>query len=315
MRIASACLVGGSGFVGRAVAEALCERGVRVRVVTRGATRSRPLWVLPTVEIAQANPHDEVQLAACFDGMDAVVNLCGILHESRRETFEAVHVELPRKVVGACRAAGVGHLVHVSAIGTSESGPSAYLRSKGRGESAVREAAASLPWTILRPSVIFGADDKFLNTFSGLLAIFPFFPLAGANARFQPIWVEDVARAVAVTLGNAQAHGQIFELCGPRVYTLRELVELVGDVTGHRRPVMALPGWAGLLQAFVLEHLPGKMMTRDNLQSMSVDNVASGAFPEVLGVPPAPLEAIAPQYLAGRTQRSRYQGFRYRAGR
>lgn len=315
MRIASACLVGGSGFVGRAVAEALCERGVRVRVVTRGATRSRPLWVLPTVEIAQANPHDEVQLAACFDGMDAVVNLCGILHESRRETFEAVHVELPRKVVGACRAAGVGHLVHVSAIGTSESGPSAYLRSKGRGESAVREAAASLPWTILRPSVVFGEGDRFLNTFARLVALFPFVPLAGAQARFQPIWVEDVARAVLAVLGNSQAYGQVYELCGPRVYTLRDLVEFVGAVTGHRRPVVPLPGFAARLQAFMLEHLPGKMMTRDNLKSMSVDNVASGPFPEALGFRPAPLEAVAPQYLARRGARDRYNLFRYRAGR
>jgi len=306
--------VGGSGFVGRAVAEALCERGLRVRVVTRGATRSRPLWVLPTVEISQANPHDEVQLAACFDGMDAVVNLSGILHESRRQTFEAVHVELPRKVVGACRAAGVGHLVHVSAIGSSESGPGAYLRSKGRGESAIRESAASLPWTILRPSVIFGEGDKFLNTFARLVALFPFVPLAGAGARFQPIWVEDVAHALAAVLGNPQAYGQIYELCGPRVYTLRELVEFVGETTGHARPVIPLPGWAAKLQAFTLEHLPGKMMTRDNLKSMSVDNVATGAFPD-LGFRPAALEAIAPQYLAGGHARSRYNLFRYRAGR
>jgi NADH dehydrogenase len=314
VRIASACLVGGSGFVGRAVAEALCERGVRVRVVTRGATRSRPLWVLPTVEIAQSDPHDEVQLAACFDGMDAVVNLCGILHEGRRETFDAVHVELPRKVVGASRAAGVGHLVHVSAIGASEAAPSAYLRSKARGENAIRDAAASLPWTVLRPSVIFGEGDRFLNTFARLMALFPFVPLAGANARFQPIWVEDVARAVVTVLGNAQAFGRTYELCGPRAYTLKELVEYVGEVTGHPRPVLALPEWAGTMQALVLEHLPGKMMTRDNLKSMRVDNVGSGPFPD-LGFRPAPLEAIAPQYLAGRGTRSRYNLFRYRAGR
>jgi uncharacterized protein YbjT (DUF2867 family) len=255
-----------------------------------------------------------VQLAACFDGMDAVVNLCGILHEGRRQTFEAVHAELPRKAVGACRAAGVGHFVHVSAIGAAESGPSAYLRSKGRGENAIRESVASLPWTILRPSVVFGEGDRFLNTFARLLALFPFVPLAGAHARFQPIWVEDVARAVVAVLGNAPAYGRTYELCGPRVYTLEELVEFVGQTTGHRRPVIALPGWAGALQAFVLEHLPGKMMTRDNLRSMSVDNVASGPFPD-LGFRPAPLEAVAPQYLASRATRSRYDLFRHRAGR
>jgi NADH dehydrogenase len=314
VRIASACLVGGSGFVGRAVAEALCERGVRVRIVTRGAIRSRALWVLPTVEISQADPHDEVQLAACFDGIDAVVNLCGILHESGRQTFEAVHAELPHKVVGACRAAGVGQLVHVSAIGASEAGPSAYLRSKAHGENAIRESAASLPWTILRPSVIFGEGDRFLNTFARLLAIFPIVALAGANARFQPVWVEDVARAVVAVLGNTPSFGRTYELCGPRVYTLEELVTYVGEVTGHSRRVIALPGWTGTLQALVLEHLPGKMMTRDNLKSMSVDNVGSGPFPD-LGFRPAPLEAVAPQYLAGRSTRSRYNLFRYRAGR
>jgi len=242
------------------------------------------------------------------------VNLCGILHESGRQTFEAVHAELPNKIVGACRAAGVGQLVHVSAIGASEAAPSAYLRSKAHGENAIRESAASLPWTILRPSVIFGEGDRFLNTFARLLATFPFLPLAGASARFQPVWVEDVARAVVAVLGNTPSFGRTYELCGPRVYSLEELVAYVGEVTGHSRPVIPLPGWAGAMQALVLEHLPGKMMTRDNLKSMSVDNVGSGPFPD-LGFRPAPLEAIAPQYLAGRGTRSRYNLFRYRAGR
>src|SRR6185503_11150592 len=136
-------------------------------------------------------------------------------------------------------------------IGAAESGPSAYLRSKGRGENAIRESAASLPWTILRPSVIFGEGDSFLNMFARLLALFPFVPLAGARARFQPIWVEDVARAAVAVLGNPSAYGRTYELCGPSVYTLKELVEFVAQATGHRRPVIALPGWLEALQAFV----------------------------------------------------------------
>lgn len=315
MRIQSVCMLGGTGFVGRATAEHLCERGLRVRVVTRRRTRSRDLWVLPTLEVAVADPQDEVALAALFEDMDAVINLCGILHETRHQTFQSVHVELPRKVVGACRAAGVRHLVHMSALGASESGPSEYQRSKARGEAAVREAAANLPFTILRPSVIFGENDAFLNMFAQLVALLPFVPLAAADARIQPIWVEDVARVIAASLGDSQAFNQAYELCGPRAYTLRELVEFVGTVTGHRRPVIGLPSWAGEMQAFLLEHLPGKMMTRDNLKSLRVDNVCEGPFPPIFGFQPAALEAITPEYLAGRNARARYNFFRYRAGR
>ena len=271
--------------------------------------------MLPNVEIAVADPHDEVALAKQFEGFDAVVNLCGILHESGRATFESVHVELPRKAVGACRAAGVGHFVHMSALGASESAPSEYLRSKARGEKAVREAAASLPCTVLRPSVIFGEHDDFINKFAVLTALFPVLPLAGANARIQPIWVEDVARVIAGALGDPQAFNQAYELCGPRVYTLRELAEFAAAATGRRRLVVAMPEWAGHLQAFVLEHLPGKLMTRDNLRSLCVDNVCSGAFPRRFGFEPAALEVVVPQYLSGRNARARYNLFRYRAGR
>src|SRR5260221_3545125 len=256
MRIQRACLVGGTGFVGRAVADRLCEKGIRVRVLTRRVTRSRALWVLPTLEIAVADPHDEVQLAAQFEGADVVVNLCGILHETRAQTFERVHVELPRKVVGACRAAGVRHLVHVSALGASESGPSDYQRSKARGEAAVREAAAGLAWTIFRPSVIFGEEDAFLNKFAALVALMPVVPLAAARARIQPVWVEDVARAIAASLGDSQAFDKTYELCGPRTYTLKELVEYVASATRRRRLVIWLPAWAASLQPMALEHLP-----------------------------------------------------------
>lgn len=315
MRVDNVCLLGGTGFVGRATAEHLCERGMRVRVVTRRAIDSRDLWVLPTVEVVVADPHDEVALAAQFEGMDAVVNLCGILHQTRRQTYQAVHVELPRKVVGACRAAGVHHLLHMSALGTSETAPGEYLRSKSRGEAVVRESGASLPYTILRPSVIFGERDAFLNRFAALVAFLPFVPLASAGTRFQPIWVEDVARATAESLGNPRAFNQTFDLCGPRAYRLRELVELVAGTTGRRRLVFPLPDWAATVQAAVLERLPGKLLTRENLRSMKIDYVCDRPFPEVFGFRPAALEAVAPQYLAGRNVRSRYNAFRYRAGR
>ena len=315
MRVESACILGGTGFVGRAVAERLCDRGVRVRVVTRRQNRSRALWVLPTVEVAVADPHDEASLAAQFEGVDAVVNLCGVLHETRGQTFDGVHADLPGKIVGACRAAGVRHLVHVSALGASESGPSAYQRSKAAGEERVRESAGSLPFTIFRPSVIFGEHDRFLNRFDQLLALAPVLPLAAARARLQPVWVEDVARAIAAALGDPQAFNKTYELCGPRVYTLGELVALVAQLGGRRRAIIPLPGWAARMQAFVFEHLPGKLLTRDNLRSLSVDNVCGSPPPRAFGFEPASIEAVVPRYLAGRDARARYNLFRYRAGR
>ena len=315
MRIQSVCLLGGTGFLGRSVADRLCTAGIRVRVITRRPTRSKALWVLPTVEVVVADPHDEVGLTAHFEGVDAVVNLAGILYETRAQTFERVHVELPRKTVGASRAAGVRHLLHVSALGASESGPSDYQRSKARGEAVVREAAASLGVTIFRPSVIFGEGDSFLNKFAQLASFFPVMPLACPGARIQPVWVEDVAHAIVDSIGNSRAFDKTCELCGPRAYTLKELVELAGEESGHRPVVIGLPSWAATLQAMVFEHLPGKLLTRDNLKSLSVDNVCSGPFPPELGFEPSPIEAVVPDYLAGRNARARYNKFRYRAGR
>ena len=315
MDISSVCIVGGTGFVGRSIADQACARGLRVRVVTRYGPKAAKLIVLPTVEVEVANPNDEEALVHVFADMDAVINLVGILHPGRGQDFEDVHVELPRKIAHACHAAGVLHLVHMSALGASESAPSEYLRSKGRGEAAVRRDAGILPYTIFRPSVIFGDDDRFLNLFAKLARLFPMLPLAGANARFQPIWVEDVARCFVAALGDVRTFGQAYELCGPKVYTLAELARFAAGASGHPRRIVALPDPLAKLQAFVFEHLPGKLMTRDNLRSMSVDNVCSSPFPRVFGFEPATLEAVATQYLSGITTRGRYNHYRHSAGR
>jgi NADH dehydrogenase len=314
MRISSVCMIGGSGFVGSAIADQLAAAGKRVRILTRSRPNAMDLTVLPTVEVVVADVHDPADLKRAFEGMDAVVNLCGILHETRRQSFEACHVELPRKAAEAARACGVRHLLHMSALGAAEEGPSDYLRTKGRGEAALRQAAGILPITIFRPSVIFGAGDRLLNLFAAL-ARMPVLPLARATARFQPIWVEDVARCFAAALGDPRTFGQAYELAGPRVYTLAELVRLAADAAGRKARIVALPDALGNLQAFTFEHLPGKLMTRDNLRSMSVDNVAAGDFPEIFGFRPSPLEAVVPAYLAPTGARARYSRYRHYAGR
>ena len=315
MDIGSVCIVGGSGFVGRAIADHLAPEGVRVRVITRSRPRAMALAVLPTVELVVADPHDTAALARAFENMDAVINLVGILHETGRQSFQACHVELPRKVVEACHSAGVRHLVHMSSLGASAKGPSEYQRSKAAGEEEIRRSAGILPFTIFRPSVIFGADDRFLNTFATIVRLMPVILLGGARTRFQPIWVEDVARCFADAAGNPRAFGQTFELAGPRTYTLEELVRVVARMLGKRRVVVPLPDALARLQAFTLEHLPGKLMTRDNLRSMQVDNVSSQPFPEVFGFRPSPLEAVVPEYLAASAARARYDRYRHHAGR
>lgn len=314
----SACarvlVLGASGFVGRSVCARLGAAGVAVRALTRDRLKSRPLTVIPSLEIFEASPHDDAGLARALDGMDAVVNLVGILHASRREPFEKVHARLPARLARACRAAGVGRLVHVSALHADPGGPSEYLRSRGRGEAALRAEGAGLAITILKPSVIFGRDDSFLNLFAGLVKPLPVVPLAGAGVRFQPVWVEDVARAVAACLGDARTAGQSYDLCGPQAYRLAEIVGYVARLQGLDRIIVPLPGWAATAQAFVLEHLPGPLMTRDNLASMKVDSVCSCPFPEVFGFAPSAMEAIVPEYMAAAGLRGRYAHYR-RAGR
>src|SRR4051812_44126410 len=249
MDISRICIFGGSGFVGRSIVEQAYGRGLRVRLVTAYAPSAMPVSVVPTVEIVTANVFDDRALAAACEDMDAVINLVGILHPSRGRGFEAVHVELPRRIAQACHGAGVQQLLHMSALGADASGPSEYQRSKGRGEAAVRQAAGILPYTIFRPSVIFGEGDAFLNLFAQLVRMFPVVPLAGASARFQPIWVEDVARCFVQSLGETRAFGQSFNLCGPRAYSLEELVRFVAESLELRRRIMPLSPALARMQA------------------------------------------------------------------
>lgn len=295
-------VLGGSGFVGRALCEHLAQShpGLRLLVPTRRNAHGQAVRPLPNVDLVTADVHDDAALARLAAGCDAVVNLVAILHGSEA-AFEHVHVALPRRIVAACRAAGVRRLVHVSALGVAADAPSRYLRSKAAGEAVF--TASGLDVTVLRPSVIFGAQDRFLNVFAQLQQLAPFMPLAFGSARFQPVWVGDVAAAIATALDRPATAGQVFECAGPREATLSELVRLAGRWAGVERPQLPLPGWAGSLQAAVMELLPGEpLMSRDNVASMSVPNVASGRLPGLaaLGIEPAALEAVAPRVLAER---------------
>ena len=315
MEIHRVCVLGGTGFVGRSVVEQLAEQGMWVRVLTRDREKARGLFVLPTGEVVNADVNDDATLARQFEGMDAVVNLVGILHQSRRQTFEKVHVELPARVARACRAAGVARLLQMSALGASVDGPSEYLKSRGRGEAAVKDAAGNIPLTIFQPSIVIGADDAFLNMFAKLVQLFPVIPLAGPKTRFQPVWVEDVARAMVASLADPRTFGKTYELGGPKVYTLEQLVTLVIALKGRSRMILPLPHWAASLQAMVFEYLPGPIMTRDNLKSMSVDNVCREPWPAEFAFKPSSIEGIVAGYLTDATQRGRYKYYRNRAGR
>jgi uncharacterized protein YbjT (DUF2867 family) len=312
MEITTVAVLGGSGFVGRHVCHALASAGYRVRVATRNRERAKKnLILLPTADVVVADVHEPAQLAAFVRGADAVVNLIGVLHDGRGERgFQSAHVELARKVVAACRANGIGRLLHMSALGAAPTAPSAYLRSKSEAESIVGDSG--LAWTMFRPSVIFGRKDSFLNLFAQLLRFLPVVALGSPNARFQPVFVEDVATVFVKSLTDLGSHGRRYELCGPRVYTLRELVEFVAATTGKRRPIIGLNDGLSYLQALVMEWLPVKLLTRDNYYSMKVDNVCGGAFP--FGITPSALEAVAPSWLGNRTPRARYQRFRAQRG-
>jgi uncharacterized protein YbjT (DUF2867 family) len=293
-------VLGGTGFVGQSVCEQLVRAfpGARIIVPTRRPRFGLAIQSLPGVELQTADVRDADALDRALLRADAVVNLIAVLHGTHA-TFQQVHVELPRRLAQSAHALGVHQIVHVSAIGASEDGPSMYLRSKGAGEAALRPPGP-VSATLLRPSVIFGARDRFLNLFAQLQALAPVMPLAGADARFQPVWVEDVALAVQRCLQDPSTIGKTFECCGPTVYTLADLVRMAGRLSGHARPIIPVPMAVGQLQALLMRLLPGEpLMSSDNLDSMRVPSIATPGAPGLkeLGIDARALEAVAPSYL------------------
>lgn len=323
MKYGNVLVVGGSGFIGRHLVASLATAGIRVTVPSRRRERAKHLILLPTVDVIQADVMAPDVLQRLCAGKQAVYNLVGVLHSrrGRREErgandygpdFARFHVELPQAIIAACRSTGVPRILHVSAVGASPTGPSEYLRSKGIGEKAML-AAEDLDVTVFRPSIVFGPEDQFLNRFATMTRFLPFMAVPCPHAQFQPVYVGDVARAMHYALEEPEARGKAYELCGPRACTMKELVELVCAMTGRRRLVIGLPDRLSYLQAWMLEHLPGKLMTRDNYLSMQVPNTCGASFP--FNLQPQALEAVAPAYLAPSGPRERYPQFRWRARR
>ena len=293
------CLLGGSGFLGRHVAARLVARGHEVVVLTRARHRNRDLLVLPTLRLVEGDPLSDSDLASAIAGADAVVNFVGIVNEKGRHGsgFHRVHVQIVERALAACRAAGIGRFIQISALKAGANRPSHYLRTKGQGETRVRESG--LDWTIMQPSVIFGPEDRFINRFARMLRVLPVLPLARAHARLAPVWVGDVAEAVLRALESREAVGQTYQLCGPRVYSLREIVRLAGTVAGHPRPILPLPPTLGRLQALFMQILPGKPFSVDNFLSLSVHSICESGAPGLhsLGITPTGLENGLSRYL------------------
>lgn len=315
MQIQEICVLGGSGFVGSAIVAALQKKGYRIRVLTRKLSHAHHLKLLPNVVLQECDIFNVETLRKALRGADAVINLIGILHQSRKLSFNRVHHQLPATLAQMCIDLGIPRLIQVSSLGASEKAPSQYLRSKASGEAALNALKNKLNITIFQPSIIFGRHDKFINLFAGLINHFPLIPLAKPDAKFQPVWVEDVAHCVVQSIENIDTYGKTYPLVGPKVYSFKALLQVIMKILKVERPVVGLGNTLAYLQAFFMELMPVKLMSRDNLKSLEVDSVSQAPFPEVFKIQPTALEAIIPEYLVDKTPRGAYDAFRAQASR
>ncbi|WP_397474809.1 complex I NDUFA9 subunit family protein [Pusillimonas sp.] len=301
-------VIGGTGFIGQHLVAQLVKEGHVVHVPTRRYAKGRDLLVFPALTLFEVDVHADADLESLLAHVDVVINLAGVLHSKRGKPygpeFERVHVELPRRIAATCRKMGVPRLLHVSALGADAQGPSAYQRSKAAGEAALKSEFSAYPegnYTIFRPSVVFGQEDSFMNLFAKLARWLPVIPLAQAKARLQPVYVRDVARVMVNSLENSLTYRKTYVVAGLSQYSLAELVSLAARWSGRPRPVLAMPRFIGYLQAMFFELLPGQpIMSRDNLDSLRVDNTSDERMAPELGVVPTPLESVAPIYLRKR---------------
>ncbi|MDR1995511.1 complex I NDUFA9 subunit family protein [Azonexus sp.] len=321
MDIKKVLLLGGSGFIGTYIANRLSQRGIEVTIPTRHRERTKALIMQPGVDMLEADIRCAKTLTELMRGHDAVINLVGILNSRDvkfpfSHDFAEAHVELPKTIIAACKAAGVRRLLHMSALKADPKAPSEYLASKGEGEAIVRAAQGELDVTIFRPSVVFGLGDSFLSLFAKVLKASPVFPLGFGHARLQPVWVADVADAFVDSLGAAASFARTYDLVGPKVYTLRELVEYTAKLCGSKARIVALPEGLAYLQAGLMWLAPKPKLSPDNLRSLQVDSVCEGGDCQLPAAwHPTALEAVAPAYIGRQTPKGKLDGFRYHAGR
>lgn len=273
-------ILGGSGFIGKQLSFALANRGYRVTVPCRRPHRHRSLLVHPEIRTLQANIADPAELKSLCAGQQIVINLVGILHEKRKGDFRRYHVDFIKIIVEACNQSGIRRLLHISALGANEaSGSSLYLRSKGEGENLLHTLGQrGLQVTSFQPSVVFGKEDRFINQFAGILRWYiGFFPLACADSKLQPVYVGDLVDKISGVIDDRGSYSKRFPICGPEVFTLRQILELI--IAELQLPVRILPLGKGLsrLQAIVMQNLPGKLFTLDNYRSLQTPNICDKA--------------------------------------
>ena len=319
MTIRKVCVLGGTGFVGRHLCCELSRRKLQIRVLTRRRERRRDLIVIPSLELVEADVHSVADLSVQMKGCDAVVNLTGILNERRGpgQDFASVHGELPTKIAEACRYNRIGRMLHMSALGASSDGPSKYLEYKAEGENAAHRWADQGPnVTSFRPSVLFGTDDDFFNRFATFLTMSPIvFPLACPDARMSPAYVEDVNRVFADSLERKSTYGQRYDLCGPKQYTLQELVEYTAHELGIAARILPLGDTLSRIQARVLEWAPGKPFSHDNYLSLQKDGVCENNGFSEFGIQPTSIECIVPSYIGHEGKMDFYRDLRRAARR
>ncbi len=314
MKINRVCLLGGSGFVGHHLASRLAARGISSLILTRNPERHKELRVLPGVQLLRANIFDAADLQPHLARCDAFVNLVGILNEGRNpQGFRRAHVELVEAAIQACRTAGIPRLLQMSALNANQDqGPSRYLFTKGEGENLAHKLGPpDIQVTSFRPSVIFGPGDSFFNRFGELLSLSPApFPLACPDARFAPVYVGDVAEAFIHALTDPATVGQRYGLCGPRVFTLEELVRYTARQLGLKRRIIRLSDGASRLQARILGRLPGQPFSFDNYLSLQVDSVCQHNGLPDLGIRPTDIDEVVPLYLGATRRQQRFTAWR-----
>ena len=313
-------LSGGSGFIGAVTANRFVDAGYKVKIITRARNNARNLWLLPDTEIVEANKRSVDNLTEICSGAKTVINLIGILNESRNNgtEFREAHVDSPTRLFNACKAVGVPHLIHVSALGANVDGPSRYLRSKGEGEKLISQNNyPQIKTSTIRPSAVFGPQDRFTNLFAKLLALTPgVLPLPASSSLLQPVYVGDMANAMVKLSENPPDTNTIFEFGGPDVLTLKDIVMQIAEITGRRRLIIGLEKKLSLIQAYAGEFLPSKPITRDSLRSLSENSVCKGTNGILkLGINPQSLKEILPRYLINKVNRQKYYYFRTKAGR